>query len=180
MKESLITENINLIYHVLKQMNLYDEVNREKYFDIGMIALVKAANHFDPDKGYLFTTLAGKVIRTEILTQIRYENLGKRRQEQYNLSLDLVIDNNDGDETTLMDAIPSDYNLEEHVIRREQIMLLREAIKTELTDKERRILMLYLDGKTQCEIAEEFGVVQACISRYIKRIIEKLKRKVDE
>lgn len=48
MNEDLILNNEKLIYMVLKQMHLYD--NRDHYYDIGMIGLVKAANNFNPNK----------------------------------------------------------------------------------------------------------------------------------
>ena len=47
-KNDLVLDNTNLIYYVLQKMNLYNQ--REYYYDIGMMGLVKAASTFDPNK----------------------------------------------------------------------------------------------------------------------------------
>ena len=47
MKNELIENNINLVYHVIKQLGLYNKL--EDYYDVGLIGLVKAAKNFDED-----------------------------------------------------------------------------------------------------------------------------------
>ena len=47
-KNDLVLENVNLIYHILKKMNLYQE--KEYYYEIGLMGLVKAASVYDPSK----------------------------------------------------------------------------------------------------------------------------------
>ena len=179
MKESLVTENINLIYYVLKKMDLHNPVGIDRYFDVGMIGLVKAANKYDPNKDCKFSSFAVKCIHNQILYQIRYENLPKRQPEQYTLSLDEVYENKNENDVTMLDLIPSDFDLEEDVIKREQLKILNEAIKTELDDKERLALKLYLDDWNQTDIGKEIKLQQASVSRCIQRIIKKLKRKVN-
>lgn len=178
MKDELILNNLNLIYFVLRKMNLYDK--RNDYYDIGLIGLVKAANKFDPDKGYKFNTWAVQCIRSEILQDIRKGNALTRRANINPISLELPtgITNNTGTPVLLIDTIDSGFDLEAYVIHREQTELLNKAIST-LTDREKMILKYkYCKDMSQAEIADEIGVSQAHISRLLKQIIEKLKRKV--
>lgn len=44
-----------------------------------------------------------------------------------------------------------------------------------LTESERRILMIYLDEETYTGTAKFFGVSAPTVKKYIKKIIEKLK-----
>lgn len=67
--ERLIIENEALVYHVLKQMHLYSQL--EDYYDVGMIGLCKAAKTFDNSKGSKFSTYACICIRNTILMDIR-------------------------------------------------------------------------------------------------------------
>ena len=47
-ENKLILENINLVYHILKKMGLYDKL--DEYYDIGIIGLVKASKKYDKSK----------------------------------------------------------------------------------------------------------------------------------
>lgn len=48
MKNELVENNINLVYHVIKQMGLTAKL--EEYYDLGLIGLVRAAQRYDVDK----------------------------------------------------------------------------------------------------------------------------------
>lgn len=53
---------------------------------------------------------------------------------------------------------------------------INEAVKIELTEKQRRYLTeYYVDGKKMREIAEDYGVCESNISKTIKRAVSKLK-----
>ena len=88
-RDELVLNNTKLIYMVLKQLGLYNQ--RDEYYDVGMIGLMKAANKFDPSKGTKFNTYASHIIRTTILYEIRKENQPKRQSNKNTISLDTVI-----------------------------------------------------------------------------------------
>ena len=50
--EDLILNNTKLIYVVLKKYGLYNHIGIDKYYDVGMIGLVKGAKKFDRDKNF--------------------------------------------------------------------------------------------------------------------------------
>ena len=176
-REDLVLDNVNLIYFILKQMNLYQET--EYYYDIGLVGLVKAANNFNADKKMAFSTFAAKCIRHEIWGDIRHNNALQRKSNKNTISLNTVIDNGDG-ESTLEDLIPSDFNLEDYIIEREQRRLVREAIKT-LHPNERKLLKLVYGPEefTQVQVAKMYNTTQSNISRKIKKIIRKLQEKIN-
>lgn len=175
--DKLILDNLNLIYFVLQKMGLYNE--REYYYDIGLIALVRAARQFDESKGYTFTTYATMAIRNEICVDMRRAKADKRKANFNTVSLDSVIyQNKEGDDITLMDTISSDINIEEELIEKERMKTLKNAITT-LTIKERKVLKYYLMyDMSQRQIAEKIGCTQAHISRIYQRIIKKLQEKM--
>lgn len=170
MKDELVLNNLNLIYLVLKQMNLYDK--SDYYYDAGLFGLVKAANIYNPAKGYKFTSLATICIRNEILMSIRKH---KNELDMYAISLDAPIaDSNNGD-VFLVDVIPDDFSIEDEIIKNEENELLHKAIAT-LNDEEQKILRCYyIEGLKQRDIAKKFNIAQPTVARKLKKIIKKLK-----
>lgn len=176
-KTKMILDNLNLIYWVLKQWGIYDK--RDQYYDLGLIGLVSAANRFESDKGYEFSTWAIACIKNEILKELRHENAQMRKAEKTVMSLDedVRIRGNSGESISLAEVIPSDFNLEEYIIRKEQIEQLRAAIAT-LDEVDRKYISLYLAGAKQGEIAKELGLSQGYVSRKFKAIVRKLQERI--
>ena len=113
-----------------------------------------------------------------ILIDIRNRKSNKRRANYDAISLDTAICTDaDGKELTLMDLIPSDFDIEEYVIHRDELRQLRRAIaKLKQSDKE--LLKLYYGPNkiTQEEIAKMYHTTQSAISRKIVRAINKLRK----
>ena len=170
-RDELVLNNTKLIYMVLKQLGLYNQ--RDEYYDVGMIGLMKAANKFDPSKGTKFNTYASHIIRTTILYEIRKENQPKRQSNKNTISLDTVIHRGDTD-VRLKDVLPSDFNVENYLIEQERMEALNKAIST-LNDEERSLLLKKYLGVSQKVIAKDLKITQATVSRRLKRIIKKLR-----
>ena len=175
--DNLILENLNLIHFVIKRMGLSHR--HDYYYDIGLIGLIRAARQFDESKGYLFSTYASRTIQNEICVDMRRNRSEKRKANFNTISLDTPIyKNSDGDEILLIDAIPSDENIEEKILEKEQMDQLKKAIST-LTDREKEILNYYIiHDMTQKEIAEKMNFTQSYISRRLQIIVKKLKEKL--
>lgn len=176
MKENLILDNINLIYYVLKQLNLYEKC--DDYFDVGMIGLVKAANTYDENSGYAFSTYAYTVIMHEIHYYIRKENCAKRQHSD--ISLSKVVYDDGKKVMTLGDIIPSDINIEQEICEKESIEELYKCIQK--LEAQEKVILIYYYGlyntrkHNQSEIAEELCISQTYVSRIIKRAKKKLKK----
>lgn len=177
-RDDLILDNVNLIYYVLKKMNLYK--NADEYYDICMIGLIKAANTFDESKGYTFSTYGISCIRSELLGYLRRQNSSKRKANYNTVSLEMsVYKENDGKEITLLDTLPSNDNVEEEIIVNEEKELLIEALSI-LDDKELLVIsyMFGINGYDeikQKDIATILGMQQGSVSRIGKRAINKMR-----
>ena len=72
-------DNLNLIYFVLKQLNMYNKDGIDEYFDVGMLGLVKGLKTYSESKGAVSTYLV-KCIRNEIGIELRNQRADKRNK----------------------------------------------------------------------------------------------------
>ena len=103
---------------------------------------------------------------------------------QKKVSLDVFINDpidtdKDGNELTLLDIIPSDFSIVDDIDKRIKIKKLREYLKTELNDRERKIIILRygLNGTAplpQREVAKKLKISRSYVSRIEKKALEKL------
>ena len=75
----------------------------------------------------------------------------------------------------LEDTLKSNFNLEDKVIHKFEIKKLRKSIDN-LPEKQRKVILLRLQEKTQVEIGEIIGVKQVQVSRLIKKAIINLRK----
>lgn len=152
----------------------------EDLVSIGSIGLIKAVNTFSPAKNIKFATYASRCIENEILMFLR-----KSSQYRNDLSIDepLNIDY-DGNELLLSDVLGTEEDVVNRGIETEaERELIRNAV-SELGGREKEIMEMRFglaDGKekTQKEVAEIIGISQSYISRLEKKIIKKLRHKLE-
>lgn len=166
-KEQVVLNNIGCIVFALKSLkqNPFDE----DLYSVGLVGLCKAINGFDSSKGVKFNTYAVWAIRSEILNSFRK----KRIISAYSLDETCKLDS--GDEVSYANVIADSKRFEEDVLadmRYEEIMNL-------LSERERKIVSLRVDGKTQNEIANICGISQAHVSRIVKSAYKKCKKILD-
>ena len=165
-RDEMIIDNQNLIYFVLKKLNLYDK--REELFDVGMIGLIKGVDSFNPQKGTTSTYLY-RCIYTTILMEIR-------KKRPITISLDTPIPNIEN--LTFQDIIIDDFNFVENILKQDQIKQIYSALD-KLSFKEKDIItktfgLFNTKQYKQKEIAKLYGYSQS----YISRIIENAKRNI--
>ena len=163
-------DNINLIYFVLKQLNIYNRNGIDEYFDVGMIGLTKGLQTYTESKGSLSNYLVN-CIKNEILMELRNQKTGKRNNGVKPISINTPTTDN----LTIEDTIKSNFDMLEYEIKNERIKELGIAINTLKPVEKRVIIDIYFNNKTQLEIAEEIGVRQSYISRIKTKAIRKLK-----
>lgn len=166
-KEQVVLNNQGMVGLVLKSLNL--NPLDEDLYAIGLIGLVKTVNTFNPYKEVKFSTYATPIIRNEILMSFRK----KRIIPAFSLDEPCNLDN--GEEVSYADMIVDGKRFEKDVIADS----LYEEIMDLLSDREREIVSLRMDGKTQNEIAEICGISQAQVSRIIKTAYKKCKKILD-
>ncbi|HBB72516.1 MAG TPA: RNA polymerase sporulation sigma factor SigE [Ruminococcus sp.] len=175
----LIEHNLRLVVYIAKKFESTG-IGIEDLVSIGTIGLIKAVSTFSPEKNIKLATYASRCIENEILMFLR-----KASQYRGDLSIDepLNIDY-DGNELLLSDILGTDDDIVSKGIETEaERELLRNAV-SELDDREREIMELRFglcDGKekTQKEAAELIGISQSYISRLEKKIIHKLRMRLE-
>lgn len=163
-------DNLNLIYFVLKQLNMYNKDGIDEYFDVGMLGLVKGLKTYTESKGSLSTYLVN-CIKNEILMEMRNQKTVKRNNGVKPISINTPTTDN----LTIEDTIKSDFDMLEYEIKKERIKELGVAIITLKPVEKHVIIDIYFNNKTQLEIAEEIGVRQSYVSRIKTRAIRKLR-----
>lgn len=178
-KDKLIEHNLRLVVYVAKKY----EVNCSYFEDlisIGCIGLIKAITTFDIDKNFKLATYASRCIENEILMHLR-----KTSKQKLEISIDEPLNvDYDGNELLLSDilAIPED-NVIDEISDEEQRKIMYKAIE-ELKPREKEIIKLRygLDNgeeMTQKDVADMLNISQSYISRLEKKIIKKLKLKLN-
>lgn len=181
-EEKLILDNINLIYMILKKLNLYS--NQDEYFDVGMLGLVKGAKKFDESKGYAPSTFLSNCIKNEIVCYIRNNRAKKRNSGKQDISIyDSIYKDANRNELTIIDFMPSKENIEENMINKESLEALYKEISN-LNERNKFIICSYYgllncEELRQCEIANKLGIAQSTVNRVIKRFIEEVRRIYD-
>lgn len=157
-KEQLVLGNIGLVGMVLKRLN--QNPQDEDLFSIGIIGLLKAINTYDTEKGFEFSSYSAMVIRNEILMSFRK----KKISVAFSLDAPYPLDN--GGSVSYGEMIEGDKGFEEEALSNCDI---RESFRR-LSERDRRIIGLRVQGKTQGEIAGELGLSQSYVSRIIKGV----------
>lgn len=179
-KCTLIEHNLRLVAFIAKRFE-NTGANIEELISIGTVGLMKAVSTFNKDKNIKLATYASRCIENEILMFIRKTSSQKRE-----ISIDepLSVDW-DGNELLLSDILGSDSDVvSREMEENEEKKILRAAI-AELNPREKTIIeMRYglIDGNelTQKEVADALGISQSYISRLEKKIMQRLRRRIEE
>ena len=180
-RDLLIEHNLRLVVYVAKKYDSIPCGNIEDLISIGTIGLVKAVNTFKMDKNIKLATYASRCIENEILMFLRKNN--KVKQE---ISLDEPLNvDYDGNELLLSDIVGTDNDIvQDEIEYNDQKEKFYKALE-KLKPREKQILMMRygLSGYnelTQKDVAEVLGISQSYISRLEKKIIKKLRNKLND
>ena len=179
-RDKLIVHNLRLVVYIAKRFE-NTGVGIEELVSIGTVGLIKAISTFNSDKNIKLATYASRCIENEILMFLR-KNSGQRRE----ISIDepLSVDW-DGNELHLSDILGSDVDVVSRDMEDEEERKILRLAVMELPERERVIIeMRYgLCGGgelTQKDVADRLGISQSYISRIEKKIMTRLKRKIEE
>jgi len=151
--------------------------DREDIIQEGMIGLYKAVRDFKGDKLSSFKAFAELCITRQMITAIKTATRQKHIPLNSYVSLDKPIYDDESDRT-LMDVISGTKAMdpEELIVNREEVDDIEVKMTELLSDLERKVLALYLDGRSYQEISEE-------LNRHVKSIdnaLQRVKRKLEK
>ena len=151
--------------------------DREDIVQEGMIGLYKAIRDFKGDKLASFKAFAELCITRQIITAIKTATRQKHIPLNSYVSLDKPIYDEESDRT-LMDVISGAKVLdpEELIINQEEFDHIEIKMAELLSDLERKVLSLYLDGQSYQEISEELNRHVKSIDNALQRVKRKLER----
>ena len=179
-RDILIEHNLRLVAYIAKKFE-NTGASIEELISIGTLGLMKAVSTFNADKNIKLATYASRCIENEILMFIR-----KTASQKREVSIDepLSVDW-DGNELLLSDILGSEADVvSKRMEDDEEKQMLKAAVK-ELATRERVIIEMrfgLVNGEelTQKEVADALGISQSYISRLEKKIMSRLRKKIEE
>jgi RNA polymerase sporulation-specific sigma factor len=146
----------------------------------GMIGLYKAIRDFRGDKLSSFKAFAELCITRQIITAIKTATRQKHIPLNSYVSLDRPIYDEESDRT-LLDVISGTRvtDPEELLINQEEFDDIELKMGEILSDLERKVLMLYLDGRSYQEISVDLKRHVKSIDNALQRVKRKLERYVE-
>lgn len=175
-RNKLIEHNLRLVAHIVKKYyTTYPD--QDDLISVGTIGLIKAIDSFNVENGARFATYAGKCLQNEILMYFRAQ---KKHSGVTSINDPVDVDK-DGNPLTYLEIIAAPDDIVDSIDRKIKLEKIMKAIKTVLTDRERKIMMLRYglnkSGKhyAQRDVAELLGISRSYVSRIEKSAIEKIK-----
>lgn len=179
-RSTLVEHNLRLVAYIAKRFE-NTGAGIEELISIGTVGLMKAVSTFDSEKNIKLATYASRCIENEILMFIRKSTSQKRE-----ISIDEPLSTDwDGNELLLSDVLGSDADaVSKEMEDDEERRILRDAV-SDLPYRERIIVEMRYGLNsgtelTQKEVADALGISQSYISRLEKKIMTRLRKKIEE
>ena len=154
--------------------------DREDIIQEGMIGLFKAIRDYKTDRYSSFRVFAEVCITRQIITAIKTATRQKHIPLNSYVSLNKPLFDDDNDRT-LLDIIDEKSSLdpEQMYINREQFTSIEEKIYKVLSSLEKKVLKLYLEGKSYIEIADKLEKPMKSIDNALQRVKRKLEKSIE-
>ena len=147
----------------------------------GMIGLYKAIRDFKSEKLTSFRAFAELCVTRQIITAIKTATRQKHIPLNSYVSLNKPIYDEESDRTLLdviSEEVPSDP--EAMLIDREDLSFIEGRIGEMLSDLEKQVLVLYMEGKSYVEISKTMGRHVKSVDNALQRIKRKLQKYLEK
>lgn len=174
-QEFVLKKYKNLVKSNAKQYHI-NGADKEDLIQEGMIGLYKAIRDYNPEKKIYFHVFAQLCITRQIMSAVRGANRKKHIPLNDYISLNVTYEE---DQENLLNQLNKQKikGPEEILIEKEENENLRRTLKETLTEKEVRIVDLYLQGYSYLEMAKIIGISDKGISSALHRVKKKLTAK---
>ena len=179
-RDRLIEHNIRLVVYIAKKFE-NSGMELDDLISIGAIGLIKAVKTYSLDKNIKLATYASRCIENEILMQLR-----KNTRIKNEVSLDEPLSSDgDGNELLLADILPVEEDTVSKGVEMSADKQILFNVLRKLDVREQKIMIYRFglngeDEKTQKEVADIMGISQSYISRIEKKILNKIKKKLEK
>jgi len=163
-QQKLVTDNYNLIHHVLKRLP-YARKDYEEYTQVAALGLCSAALRFDPSRG-AFSTYAVRTIQWVVY---RYRLIYDRSLIKNPCTFESVVQCDTLEDKYLIlytDAIATQNTDEDDLIT----SIVLKDMKKRYTGVNAQVFSMVLAGCKQIDIADKIQRSQAQVSRIQSRI----------
>ncbi|MBE5955752.1 MAG: RNA polymerase sporulation sigma factor SigH [Lachnospiraceae bacterium] len=155
--------------------------DEEDLIQEGMIGLLQAIRAYENGRDASFASFARICVRRQMYSAVTASNRKKHQPLNTYVSFDEPVfvesaDRNGYKEQTVEDTIFADEknaNPEKIVLDREQADMIESVIVERLTGYEKKVLNLYLEGRSYDDIALELNRTRKAIDNAIQRIRRK-------
>lgn len=176
-----IMEHYKLIYKVINNLkaNRGNEIQNE-YFFYGLMGLYNGIKTYDKTKGFKESTYYYNCIKNEIMKYWVYKTRNKRDIQKNEVSINTPI----SETHTIEDTLISDVDIEEDLIKKEQLELIYKTINEHKSTKFKQYICEFYginqSPKKIKEIALKHGVAAHNVSASIKQGIKIIRKKVEK
>ena len=133
----------------------------------GMLGFIAAVYAYDVNSTASFSTFAGHCIKNRIISAIRAISSKKRIPLEMTVPLE-----------ERQNFLSNDLSPEESFISREETERISALIENELTEKERTVFLLFLQGMRYEQIAAECDCTAKSVDGTLQRVRKKLREKL--
>lgn len=131
----------------------------DDFYSIANMVLWQAYNSYDPDRDISFEGFLYSCLEKKFKSELTNRHRQKRVINQFAVSLDSV--NNDEDECSLLDYIPSDFCTFDEVLKRQEKEQFSDKIQryiSKLSKSQVNILNMLIDGYESKEIRQKLMI----------------------
>ncbi len=143
----------------------------------GMIGLYKAVRDYNPERENLFKTFADVCINRQMISAIKAATRNKHTPLNNYISLNSMEKEGETEDLTLIDIIVKESTEpEKMLIDKENTKHIHEQIQNNLSDLEKKVLKLYMNGMKYADISEMLIISPKSIDNALQRIKSKLSK----
>lgn len=130
----------------------------------GLLGLLSAVRSYSEGGGASFSTYAERCIKNRLYSAVKSDGRASNRPLNDSLPIDAA------------DSVRRSRELEDLVITREYTEELFSELDERLSKLEKRVLGLYLEGRSYAAIASALGIQEKSVDNAVQRIRWKLRR----
>lgn len=164
---SVLTERYIPLSRILASRFCSCETEKDDLAQEGMLGFLAAVYAYKKTYGASFSTFAGHCMKNRIISTVRTANSKKRVPVQMTVPLE-------EQDNFISDALTP----EESFISRENSEIITALIEKALTEKERRVFLLFLQGMSYEQIAAKCSCTVKSVDGTLQRVRKKLREKL--